>query len=421
MEITLSSASRGAVGICGHAGVGHVHSHSGFVQDDSGGFAAAVWLLKQALPVDTTVREASADLETGFITVITGDGGVGKARARRGVTPYEGELLGRAAGRDASLTQALAFAVFGRIYGQGVLEAPVALQAAAALAVVDTFEKKYPGKVTAESEDVPGNIGRVMGTVLEIGGVPAAVLAVVNATEGGLGPNEDLEGNVPLGRKGRLMKSLGLEAAPTIVVEGKAYVPGACENLGEDTFWIRFNKSSDSEVVADCLARAAEGERFPHRLVDSAFPRGGNVLEKGTRELGEKISRLGRSLSEARTSGEKVRLAGELALLVSQDAGGVTFMSDALQDTVGSAGMAPGNSAVLSILVTSEYIRRWKIPELTVRDVERACGIITAAVPLIAGRAGEARKEMSAKARFREADFAALLDASGSPEKGGEK
>ncbi|HOV39473.1 MAG TPA: hypothetical protein PLG79_12165, partial [Spirochaetales bacterium] len=188
MKISVSSSSQGVVGICGHAGVGHVHSHSGFVQDDSGGFAATAYLLKAALPVDTRVKSAEADLTTGFITVTTEDGGVGKASARRGITPFEAELLSRARGREASRTQALAFAVFGRIYGQGILETPVALQAASSLAVIDTFEKKFPGKVKTASEDVPGNIGRVLGSVLDIDGVPVSVLAVVNATEGGLGP-----------------------------------------------------------------------------------------------------------------------------------------------------------------------------------------------------------------------------------------
>ena len=42
---------RGAFGVVGHVGVGHVHSHSGFVQDDSVGFAVAAGLLQRALQV----------------------------------------------------------------------------------------------------------------------------------------------------------------------------------------------------------------------------------------------------------------------------------------------------------------------------------------------------------------------------------
>ncbi len=410
MKIELSSRRRGVAGVCGHAGVGHIHSHSGFVQDDSGGFAAAAGLLKAALPVDTTIRSAEADLRTGTVTVTTADGGVGEASARRGFTPYEAELLSRAVGRDAAFTQAAAFAVFGRIYGQGVLEAPVALQAAAALAVVNTFEMKHPGAIRTASENLPGNIGRMMGAVLEIGGVPTAVLAVVNATAGGLGPNEDMEGNVVLGDKGRLMKELGLDTAPTIVVEGKAFVPGVCESLRENTFLIRNNGAADNSVVARCLADAAGKLGHPFKTADGAFPRGVNALEKGTRELGEKIAAAGRRLAEARTSRDKVRIVGELALLTSQDAGGVTFMTDPLQDVVGSAGMVPGLTAVISLIVTGDYIDKWKIPELEPGDTKRMLDIIAAAVPLLAERAKEAEGEIAAKAsRYREADFAYLL------------
>ncbi len=418
MNISVSSSPRGVAGICGHAGVGHVHSHSGFVQDDSGGFAVTVHLLKTALPVDTRVKTAEADLATGFITVTTEDGGVGKAYARRGVTPFEAELLSRALGREASRTQALAFAVFGRIYGQGILETPVALQAASALAVIDTFEKKYPGKVKSACENIPGNIGRVLGSVLDIGGVPVSVLTVVNATEGGLGPNEDMEGNVLLGEKGRLMKALGLAEIPTIVVEGKAYVPGPSDPLQQNTFWIRYNSHSDNRITAESIAQAAKEIGFPHQILDTAFPRGGNSLEIGTRDLGKKIESLGRNLQEARTSREKVRLLGELSLLASQDAGGVTFMSDALQDVVGSAGMVPGTSAVVSLLVTPEYIRRWKIPELTEEDVGNVCTLLCKAACILAERAEEARKELLNKKQFQEEQFAYLLEKSTHPKKG---
>ncbi|MCM0709121.1 hypothetical protein NBH08_30270 [Faecalicatena sp. BF-R-105] len=63
----------GHFGIIGHVGVGHVHSHSGYVQDDSAGFAAAACLLRRAFPVDTTIVHAQADPNTGCITIITKD------------------------------------------------------------------------------------------------------------------------------------------------------------------------------------------------------------------------------------------------------------------------------------------------------------------------------------------------------------
>lgn len=47
------------------------------------------------------------------------------------------------------------------------------------------------------------------------------MLVVINATEGGFWPNEDVEGNVDLGIKGRLMETSGLDALPTFLIEGK--------------------------------------------------------------------------------------------------------------------------------------------------------------------------------------------------------
>ena len=41
-HVSLSQASKGIIGIVGHAGCGHANSHCGFVQDDSGGLAAVL-------------------------------------------------------------------------------------------------------------------------------------------------------------------------------------------------------------------------------------------------------------------------------------------------------------------------------------------------------------------------------------------
>lgn len=51
-----SSTNKALLGVSGHAGAGHVHSHSGFIQDDSAGFAAVASLIGMAHPVDTTIR-----------------------------------------------------------------------------------------------------------------------------------------------------------------------------------------------------------------------------------------------------------------------------------------------------------------------------------------------------------------------------
>ena len=73
---------RGAFGVVGHVGVGHVHSHSGFVQDDSVGFAVAAGLLQRAMPVDTAIACAEADVDANTITMISLSGNSSRKRAK---------------------------------------------------------------------------------------------------------------------------------------------------------------------------------------------------------------------------------------------------------------------------------------------------------------------------------------------------
>ena len=39
MDILLANEKIGKIGLAGHIGVSHVHSHSGFVQEDGAGFS----------------------------------------------------------------------------------------------------------------------------------------------------------------------------------------------------------------------------------------------------------------------------------------------------------------------------------------------------------------------------------------------
>ncbi|MBN1472564.1 MAG: hypothetical protein JW925_12345 [Syntrophaceae bacterium] len=414
MNIKPSASSKGVIGIFGHAGVGHVHSHLGFVQDDSAGLAVVTSFLKKAFPANTVIERATVDHPSGAITVVTAGGGKGTGRARRGITPFEAELVQRAVGLDAQYSQAAAFKTFGRIYGQGAMETAVAMQAAAALAVIDTFERNWPDKFLAAPEDIPGNMGRMIAAILDFDGIPVALLAVVNATTGGLGPDEDLEGNVSLGAKGRLMNRIGLDAVPGIVVESKPYVPGICGDISESTFWIRANASADNCTVAACLAESALEKNLPYLVSDSAFPRGKNELALSTSNLGKKIANIGMQLSSAATSRRKVELVGKLAEIISQDAGGVTFMSDALHNVVSGAGTVPGTAAVISLLVTKPYIEKWKIPMVTPEDVNQYTVIIEGAVKKLAAKISEAQSELKTKSHFHDHTFASLFEEQGS-------
>lgn len=410
ISVSRSKAPSGIIGITGHVGAGHVHTNFGFVQDDSAGFAVIAGLLRRAFPVSTTIASVDADVATGQVTVMTEGGGTGTARARRGVTPFEATLARLAIGLDAIYSQHVAFAAFGRIYGQGVLELPVALQTAACLAVIDTFEKKYPGQFVTGGEDMPGKVGKVIGTVLEIESVPVSVMAVLNASAGGLGPDEDLEGNIMLGDKGRAMKELGLDKVPTIILESKAYAPAALKDLPEDSFWVRMNNKVDNPTVYGALIDGIEAAGLPGIHSDTAYPRGAGDMAKGTRELGERIAALGNDLAAATTSREKVRLIGELAVIVSQDAGGVTFMSSDLHNRVGGGGIMPGMAAVLSMAVSEETINTWKIPSFTAQDADKVLAILGHAVPALAARIDQARKEMDEGFNFQESQFDVLFD-----------
>ncbi len=74
------------------------------------------------------------------------------------------KLIGkRAVGLNGLFSQSAAFRSMGRIYGQGVLEAPVALQTAICLAVINTFARRYPDVIITSGEGIQGNVGACMG------------------------------------------------------------------------------------------------------------------------------------------------------------------------------------------------------------------------------------------------------------------
>lgn len=81
------------------------------------------------------------------------------------------------------------------------MEVPVALQAAIANAALNSFAKSMPNYFIVGDENIDDNFGRLLGCVLNVDGLTVSLLALANATRGGLGPNEDIEGNVNLAGK----------------------------------------------------------------------------------------------------------------------------------------------------------------------------------------------------------------------------
>ncbi|MCG5031936.1 hypothetical protein MAF45_10870 [Mesosutterella sp. OilRF-GAM-744-9] len=386
--IRLSGKEKGRFGIVGHAGVGHVHSHSGFVQDDSAGFAAAARILKEALPADTRIARAYADQARGLVTVETESGGRGCASTSRGITPAEQELLERSIGLDAALPQNAAVHTFGRVYGQGALPLPSAFEGACALAALDSFGRAGGGSFLLSPVSPPPNYDRCGGTVIELDGLPVSLLLVVNGTRGGLGPDEDLEGNVCEGVKKDLMERLGLNRIPTVVVESKAYAPAAARDLKENRYLVRVQKNLDCGELGQALLRAGQSLGLPIFLADDAMPLEPGALRKATRRVGEQIVRLGQEFMNAESAAEKVSIIARLNRLASEDAGGVTFMSNAVHDRMRGAGTLPGISALLSMNVTSDYIRQAVIPTLTQEDLEGYRAIIVKALEALGSETG---------------------------------
>ena len=382
--------SNPSIGIAGHAGIGHTHCPGGLIQDDSVGFAVASSIIKDILGADTRVKSVKVDPDRNAIEITTVDGGVGRSAPRRGITPSEARLIRGVQGGDAILCQALAIEALGRMYGQGVMETPSSLQAALANAVVDTFQKKAPDRFKMTSENLPTNSGLIGGLTVDIAGVSCSVLATVNESTSGLGPNEDLEGNVALGSKREIMTDLGMLRIPTIVLEGKAYKPALSDELEETTFLVRVQRDLDNIVVAEVLHESVRELGYPVIFIDDAFPRDEGALRRKTEEVANSILKAAETLKKAELGTEKVLAAAELARLVSHEVGGCSFMSDRLFDVVGTTGLTPGTSAVLSMLVTKDYFEHWKMPLVEQRDIDAMKGIVLKAVGNLASRLDEA-------------------------------
>ena len=398
MHIKPNPDEKPQFGVSGHVGAGHVQSHKGFIQEDSGGFAVTVSLIRAAYPVDTSILRVSCNKNV--VEVETVDGGIGRATARRGFTRYEEELLQRSLGLEGIFSQSLACRCFGRVYGQGVMETAVAFQTAVCLAIIDTFHKVYPEHIKISEEGLNSNVGKCMGTLIDINGSCVAVMAVINASFGGVGPVEDLEGNIFLAEKGALMEKLGLTRIPTIIVEGKAYVPTLSSTLKENSFWIRFNEEFDNPAVGKSLIKAVDECALSSLSSNTAYPRYTGEMEETTKAFGQKVTNIGKKIEAAAFSQEKVELIAELAILVSQDAGGITYMSNKLHEIVAAGGLVPGLAAVLSIAVSQKYIEQYQIPEITPDDVESYLNIIVQAIGFMSNDTQSLAKYIKRKDKF---------------------
>jgi hypothetical protein len=169
--------------------------------------------------------------------------------------------------------------------------------------------------------------------------------------------------------KGRVMKTVGLDFAPTVIIESKAFVPAFASEVKTNQIFIRAQDGVDDMRLARALIGAAQRNRIPYRFGADAMPLAPGSLKKATAAFADKIIALAQELKTVDRALDKVRITAELARLVSEDAGGVTFMSNSVNDKVRSVGIMPRTGAVVSMIVPAAYKEHVKIPMLTPEDV----------------------------------------------------
>ncbi|MGL5202668.1 hypothetical protein [Cetobacterium sp.] len=379
--IKFSEKKFGSIGVVGHVGCGHCHSINGQVQDDSVGLAVILYFFQKVTKLSLEIFDITFDENK--IIVNLKNGGTGYGIARRGITPFEKDIIKKLIGKEALMTHSIVLKEFGRIYGQGVLEVPVALQSAIANALLDGFYKNFPDNFKITKENVGDNYGYILGTVLDIGNTSVSFLATVNATLGGIGPNEDLEGNSNYFSKKLIVEHFKLDKIPTIVLESKLF-NDALGDLKTDTFIVRGDKEDDNIDVVNALIEACSILNYPFCYYDlGSMKRKVDSLKLKTIDIGQKIQKLGNELALANLSEEKVRIVSELATIVSQDCGGVTFMSNHIHNEIGGAGLIKQTGAVLSLGVSKKYINENIIPYLTKEDLEKYYQIVLKTISIL--------------------------------------
>lgn len=401
MLIKSAPLMQTSIGIAGHNGVGHSVSHSGFIQDDSVGFAMLVKLLMQACPLNLAI--SSIQFESHSITIKIGanegngvEGGIGSAATSQVITLYEKDLMKRAIGQAYLTPQKLTNQIFGRNYGHGVSESAVAFNLAFSRAIADIIRKNW-GETLHAYDNVPESCGEFLGGVFYLDKLPVSWLLTINSSPGGSGPNEDAEGMIPIGNKGKLIAELGMNTIPVIILESKAFVPALTDKVEHTQFFVRWNEKLDNPIVGKSLISALESLNLPYMADNNAYARD-ESLENETKRIGNCIAELGNGYAKAKTSAQKVKIAAELSKLVAQDLGGSIFMSSQIFKLVGGGGLWPGQSAVLSILMSAKSLSGNNIVITEESDLQDSIRVISYALVELQAHIEEAQSFVHTRA-----------------------
>ncbi len=384
MDIRFSSEKIGKVAIAGHVGCGHSHSLNNQVQDDSTGLSVVLSLFEKATGTDLTIKDFR--FEGNKVIALLNNGGEGYGSVKRKFTLQEKKIIKGIVGKKAVNTHTLVLDAFGRVYGQGVMETPVAVQAAIANAALNSFTLNYPEKFISTVEDVEGNFGSIVGTILDINGIPTSVLGTVNCTEGGIGPNEDLEGNSPNHSKKGIIEALGMDKLPTLIIEAMIY-SAFSKGLTEPTFFVRGDDEDDNPFAVEAVVEASKELGITCKFYEGAAKRVKGALKANTEKVAQRIIELGEKLKVADLSKDKVQIISELANVVSQDCGGISFMSNTLHEEIGGAGMIRRTGAVINLVMTEEYEAENPIPYITDEILEDYVRLTVGSVEKLADKA----------------------------------
>lgn len=218
-----------------------------------------------------------------------------------------------------------------------------------------------------------------------IHGLDVSVMALVNATAGGIGPNEDVEGNVDLYGKTAVMERFGLRRAPTLLVEGKVCAKPLSPVISEPTFLIRAYPSDDNPAAARAYIRAAERLGFPAVYREELLARDPKAMRSLTEQMGRRLEALGIALQRAASSAEKVAIAAEVNRFASEELGGITFMSEDIHAVMGGVGQIPGTTACMSLFIPDEELKAAVIPVLSMADANRFADMLYEGLRELAG------------------------------------
>ena len=185
-----------------------------------------------------------------------------------------------------------------------------------------------------------------------------------------------------------------MDHLPTLVVEAMIY-SSFSDGLTENTYFVRADEEDDNPYVARAFMEAGKKLGLPVYYRKGGMKRGPGGLSKNTQMVADKIVQLGKALHDAETSFEKISIIGDLALTVSQDCGGVSFMSNELHEQIGGAGMIPRTAAVINLVTCDMYHAENPIPYMTEETVKQYVALTIETMKILGASVEEATRHIT--------------------------